>query len=68
MRQSLYVKKRGNMYYLRKSPEIPFIEIRRVRECIKAAGKNLPAVAQVSDQYQGTVVKETTYAGRYLVD
>jgi len=30
MRKSLYVKKRGNRYYLRKSPEIPFIEVRSV--------------------------------------
>jgi len=47
MGQSLYVKKKGNMYYLRKSSEIPFIDIRRVRECIKAVGKKLLTVAQV---------------------
>jgi hypothetical protein len=35
------------MYYLRKSPEIPFIEIRRVWECIKAVGKKILTVAQV---------------------
>jgi hypothetical protein len=35
---------------------------------LRLPAKNLPAVAQVSDQYQGTVVKVTTYADRYLVD
>jgi hypothetical protein len=67
MGQSLDVKKRGNLYYLRKSPENPFIEIRRVRECMKAVG-SLLAVSQVLDQHEGIVVKETTYADRYLVD
>jgi hypothetical protein len=46
MGQSLCVKKRGNMYYLRKSFEIPFIGIRRVRERMKVVGKKL-TVAQI---------------------
>jgi hypothetical protein len=30
--------------------------------------KSLLTVAQVFDEYEGAVVKETTYADRYLVD
>ncbi len=39
------------MYYLRKSPEIPFIEIRRVQECIKAVGKKITDCRSSLDQY-----------------
>jgi hypothetical protein len=57
------------MYYLRKSPEISFNGIRCVRECISVVDeKSLLTVAQVLDEYEGPVVKETTYADRYLVD
>jgi len=35
------------MYYLRKYPVIPFIEMRSVRECMKAVGKKLLTVARV---------------------
>jgi hypothetical protein len=35
------------MYYLRKLPEIPFIGIRRVRECMKTVVKKILTVAQV---------------------
>jgi len=38
------------MYYLRKSSEIPFIEIRRVRECMKTVGKNTDCRSGL-DQY-----------------
>ena len=54
------------MYYLRKSPEISFIEIRPVLECMMAAEKT--DCRSSLDQYDENRVKETTYADRYLVD
>ena len=54
------------MYYLLKFLEIPFIEVRYVRECMKAVG-NRSLLSLKFDPYDGTVVKETMLADRYLV-